>query len=86
MLVGGAAEVAIGVLARVTEVVQHEVPHRSLLVELRQVYGPEVGYAGDWTFEVLHGRHGESRDALAGAAYRVAQDWGLFPGSASLSQ
>ena len=37
----------------------------------------QVEYAGQWTFEALNGRRGESQDELARITRRVAADWGL---------
>jgi sugar phosphate isomerase/epimerase len=37
----------------------------------------DIHYAGAWTFEVQHARHGESLDALAEFTFRVAGQWGL---------
>lgn len=36
----------------------------------------DIGYAGAWTFEVIHPRQGESPEALARLARQVADDWG----------
>jgi len=37
----------------------------------------EIGYAGNWTFEVANARHGESREELAGQSRAVAASWTL---------
>ncbi|MEE3371685.1 MAG: sugar phosphate isomerase/epimerase [Planctomycetota bacterium] len=36
----------------------------------------EINYAGNWTFEAVQGRHGESPDELARMTRRVATVWG----------
>jgi len=37
----------------------------------------QVQYAGPWTFEVMHPRHGESPEDLARITREVARGWGL---------
>ena len=36
----------------------------------------EIGYVGNWTFETVQGRHGESPDELAQMTRQVATVWG----------
>ena len=38
----------------------------------------QVGYAGQWTFEVAAGRRGETPEELARATRQVADQWGLL--------